>query len=804
MNEWMWTYEGHVPSDERQREALCTLGNGYVATRGALPEATADEQHYPGTYLAGVFNRLSSEIGGRTVTNESIVNVPNWLALRCRVEGGPWFSAATCEVVEHHLELDLRRAVLTRQSRLVGPEGRAVTVTQRRFVSLRDPHLMVLESTWVAENFSGVLEVESALDGTVRNGGVSRYRDLPDDHLEHVHAQVTADDSILLQVRTNDSEIDIVQCARLRVTLGGEVVEHERTIDDAERWIAQTVRVPVEAGQQLVVEKLVAIYTSRDDGVYSPRVAAEHAARTAPGFDDLLERHVTSWAHAWNRCRVGLEGDVGHTARVLNLHIFHLLQTVSKNTAEIDAGVPARGLHGEAYRGHVFWDELFIFPFLTLRIPELTRSLLRYRARRLDRAREAAAAAGFAGAMFPWQSGSDGSEETQTLHLNPKSGRWLPDGSHLQRHINAAVAYNVWQYWQVTADLEFMRFWGAEMVLEIARFWASASTYNHQLDRYEIRGVVGPDEYHERYPGSDEPGLDNNAYTNVMAVWCLLRAFETLDLLPASRRAELVEKMRITHEELDRWGDITRKMRLCFHGDGILSQFEGYDDLEELDWEGYRQRYGDIGRLDRILEAEGDSTNRYKLAKQADTLMLFHLLSHEEFGELLDNLGYECDPGFFERNLEYYEQRTAHGSTLSRMVHAWLHSRRDRSLGWSMFHESLASDINDVQGGTTAEGIHLGAMAGTVDLVQRCYGGIEVRGNKLRLDPQLPDELRELRLSIIYRSQPIELLFTHDRIVARLTEDARLGAAVEVDIWGTTRCLGPGDIFEVQVPDRAR
>ena len=271
----------------------------------------------------------------------------------------------------------------------------------------------------------------------------------------------------------------------------------------------------------------------------------------------LLERHVTSWAHAWNRCRISLEGDVGHTARVLNLHIFHLLQTVSKNTTELDAGVPARGLHGEAYRGHIFWDELFIFPFLTLRIPELTRALLRYRTRRLDRAREAAAAEGFAGAMFPWQSGSDGSEETQTLHLNPKSGRWLPDASHLQRHINAAVVYNVWQYWQVTTDLEFMRFWGAELILEIARFWSSAATYNHALDRYEILGVVGPDEYHEGYPDREEPGLDNNAYTNVMAVWCLLRAFDTLELLPDSRRAELVEKMRITHEELDRWGEIT-------------------------------------------------------------------------------------------------------------------------------------------------------------------------------------------------------------------------------------------------------
>ena len=197
--------------------------------------------------------------------------------------------------------------------------------------------------------------------------------------------------------------------------------------------------------------------------------------------------------------------------------MFHLLQTVSEHTIDLDVGVPARGLHGEAYRGHIFWDELFVFPFLNLRFPELTRALLRYRVRRLPEARQAARAAGYRGAMYPWQSGSDGREETQRLHLNPRSGRWLPDNSHRQRHVNAAVAWNVWQYYQATGDLDFLAAYGAEMLLEIARFWASIATYNRALDRYEICGVMGPDEYHDGYPDRDEPGLDNNAYTNVMA-----------------------------------------------------------------------------------------------------------------------------------------------------------------------------------------------------------------------------------------------------------------------------------------------
>ena len=158
--------------------------------------------------------------------------------------------------------------------------------------------------------------------------------------------------------------------------------------------------------------------------------------------------------------------------------------------------------------------------------------MLDYRFRRLTPARRAARREGHAGAMFPWQSGSDGREETQTLHLNPKSGRWLPDNSRLQRHINIAVAYNAWSYYQVTGDVEFLRFRAAPMIIEVARFMAGLANYNEALDRYEIKGVMGPDEYHDGYPGAERPGLDNNAYTNVMTVWVVSRALEILGLLP--------------------------------------------------------------------------------------------------------------------------------------------------------------------------------------------------------------------------------------------------------------------------------
>jgi alpha,alpha-trehalase len=472
---------------------------------------------------------------------------------------------------------------------------------------------------------------------------------------------------------------------------------------------------------------------------------------------------------------------------VLHLHIFHLLQTTSRNTIDLDVGVPARGLHGEAYRGHVFWDELFIFPYLNLHLPELVRSLLLYRYRRLPEARWAAQQEGFEGAMFPWQSGSNGREEAQVVHLNPRSGRWLPDASHLQRHINVAIAYSLWQYYQVTGDIEFIANYGAEMIFEISRFWASIAHYDSGRDRYEIVGVIGPDEYHDGYVGADEPGLKNNAYTNVMVVWVLCRARELIELLPEPRRSELRERLSLDDTELARWDDISRKMRVVFHADGIISQFEGYEDLAELNWEAYRERYGDISRLDRILEAENDAANAYKASKQADVLMLFYLLSANELESIFERLHYDFEPDTIRRTIDYYLQRTSHGSTLSRVVHSWVLARSDRERSWEFFQDALRSDLDDAQGGTTPEGVHLGAMAGTVDLLQRGYLGLETRNDVIWFNPLLPAEVQSLTLDIRYRQRWMNLAVADGEFT------------VGVSVWGegTVRIRLDGEVIEL-------
>jgi trehalose/maltose hydrolase-like predicted phosphorylase len=449
---------------------------------------------------------------------------------------------------------------------------------------------------------------------------------------------------------------------------------------------------------------------------------------------------------------------------LLRLNMFHLLQTVSVHSIGLDIGIPARGWTGEAYQGHIFWDELFIFPFFNYRLPEITRAILTYRYRRLDEARAAARAAGHKGAMFPWQSGSDGQEETDKQNLNPRSQRWTPDNSYLQRHVGSAIAYNVWQYFQVTHDVEFMQFCGGELMLEIALFWSSMATLNRERGRYEIRGVMGPDEFHDGYPGSATPGINNNAYTNVMAVWVLCRALDVLDRIPKARRDELTERLGISPVEIARWEDISRKMYVPFQDDGIISQFEGYDALAELDWAAYRQRYADIQRLDLILEAEGDSANRYKASKQADVVMLFYLFSADALGALFARLGYPLDRDAIPKNIDYYVARTSHGSTLCRVVYSWVLARSDRPRSMVFFADALQGDVTDSQHGTTAEGVHLGAMAGTVDQMMRVSTGIEVEDDVLLFNPELPPEMERLEARIRYRGHSLDLRLTHDSL----------------------------------------
>jgi len=292
--------------------------------------------------------------------------------------------------------------------------------------------------------------------------------------------------------------------------------------------------------------------------------------------------------------------------------------------------------------------------------------------------------------------------------------------------------------------------------------------------------VMGPDEYHEAYPGADEGGLRNNVYTNVMAAWCIEKAMESLALLDEETRGLLARRLQLDASEIDEWDRVVAGMSIPVLPNGLIEQFEGYDALEELDWDGYRAKYGQIGRLDRILKAEGDSPDRYKLSKQADLCMLFYLFDGDEIRSILQRVGYEMTDGRLLETIEYYRHRTSHGSTLSHLVFAGILDALDREASWGHFVEALRSDVDDIQGGTTPEGIHAGVMAGTVSHVIERFAGLRHRFAGLSIAPRLPEGIERVRFSVVWRNQLAHIEATADHVRVDIPDGSPLAMPVRI------------------------
>lgn len=789
-DDWKIIYNNWSPEEHQLREALCTLGNGYFATRGAMEEQKAENFNYPGTYLAGGYNRAISHIKGKDIENEDLVNWPNWLYLTFKIEGSDWLNFDKAEVMEYNLTLNLKEGILERKVRYRDDKFRETSLISRRVVSMHNPHVAAIEWRLIPENWSGEITVRSGIDGNVKNHGVERYMELNNDHLDVIETGELKDKGIFLTSQTRQSKIRMTQATSLNIFIDDKETDVSPDAVIEEKAVYQDVKINCNKLQTIRMEKFLTLYTSKDNAISDPYTEARMKMSQLVSFNQIFQEHRIAWSYIWGLSNVELQAS-DNQILILRLHIFHLHQTVSDNSIGLDIGVPSRGWHGEAYRGHIFWDELYIFPFIILHSPQLARSLLMYRFHRLPAARQEASDSGYKGAMFPWQSGSNGREESQEIHLNPKSGRWIPDNSRFQRHISAAIAYNVWQYYQATDDKDFLSTFGAELILNTALFWSDIAEYNEEMKKFEIKGVMGPDEYHTNYPDSDKPGLNNNAYTNFMAVWNIQSALNLLELFKGEHARKLAQKVGFEKQTIALWKEIVKNMYIPFVEDEIILQFDGFNELKDLDWKKYRKKYGEVLRLDRILEKEGDSPNNYKATKQADVLMLFYLFSANELVSCFKQLGYKFKPESIPKNIEYYRKITSHGSTLSQVIYSWVSARSDRKRSWYNFRQALLSDFRDIQGGTTPEGIHLGAMAGTVDIIQRCYTGMEIREDVLWFNPRLPDEIEELKFQIRYRSHWIKIKLNQEKMW--IDFDKGWAEPVKVNINGKTKIFDRND-----------
>lgn len=756
---WQLEYYGYTPGkDEYSVESLLTVGNGFIGLRGTTPEMEISDANYPGLYLASLYNTAESEVSDRTITNEDFVNAPNLQKIYLVIDNEK-IDIAQNTLLSFKRQLNLKTGLFTSFAEIETQTKKQLRIETQKIANMENSHHYSILYRFTPLNFTGEIDVISEADGSVYNYNVARYRSLTNKHLTIQTTEYFKSKALLI-ARTNQSDITVCQASQLfSDDFSLETLKSEKTAEK----VIQKLTISAEKNRTYTLEKSVTVAKYQ---MGEQTTTSKLALLSLPRFKEMYAESKEAWRKLWENAAITIDGDL-MSQKMLNLHTYHLLVSAAPNAYEqsLDASITARGLHGEAYRGHIFWDELFILPFYILHFPKTAREILLYRYQRLTAAKKAAKEAGYQGAMFPWQSGLDGTEQSQELHLNPISGEWKEDHSRLQRHVSLAIAYNVWQYWHNVRDRSFMEQYGLELILEIAHFWQSAATLDSLTGRYSIEGVMGPDEFHESYPNSQKGGLKNNAYTNMMVVWLFEEVEKLRNQLSPEIFQSVAAKVQLSEDNFSQMTDIRKNLCLEINPEGIIAQFEGYFDLKDLDWDHYREKYGNIYRMDRILNAEGKSADAYKVAKQADSLMIFYNFSTAQVHQILDDLTYRLPEDYVEKNLHYYLARTSHGSTLSRVVHAQLAAMVDQQdLAWSLYQEALYSDYRDIQGGTTAEGIHAGVMAATLYIPLTTFAGIDFREDVMRIDPNLPKQWQNIQFNIQVRGINYHFNVTHETL----------------------------------------
>jgi trehalose/maltose hydrolase-like predicted phosphorylase len=739
---WLLLDAAGEHSEEHDVEARLAIGNGAVGMRASLEQPLLSSR--PGVFIAGLFD--TSEREPRV---PALVAAPDWLRLSLAIDDEPVVLEAG-QTLDYWRALDLRRGVLLSDWRQRTRGGRIVRVRKLRFASLTNRALAVQLAQ---------IEVEQPSTITI----TADIQSVPG-----LLLVASTAGSLVWSTRSGSRHLALATAAEVRPPAGERA---SAGLQHPNSWRWASLR-----GEARTLIR-VAAFARGDGGGSHPTGGAQSALRRArrQGPQGVVASHVAAWDKRWTAGEVEVGGDEA-AQRALRFAVYHL--TSAANPEDEHVSIGARGLTGEGYLGHVFWDtEIFLMPFYTLTWPAAARAMLMYRFHTLPAARAKAARLGYRGALFAWESADTGEETTPPWALGG-------DGQVVQilcgtqeQHISAAVAYAVWQYWQATHEVRFLLTAGAEILLETARFWASRAARGGD-GAYHIREVIGPDEYHE--------SVDENAYTNRMAAWNLECGLRVASLLRARwpfRWTELSQKLDLDESELERWRDVTLKLVTGFDpATGLFEQFKGFFGLEDVDL----RAYAGLGvPLDVVLGP--DKTRRSQVIKQADVLMLPVLL-----------------PGEFDRrvvaaNFRYYEPRCGHGSSLSPAMHALLAAQLgDMKLAERYFQQAARIDLDDARG-DSALGVHMGALGGLWQAAVFGFGGLGLDEHGLRLDPHLPLGWHRLTFRIRWRGRSLRI--EAQRQPGQVSVWLEHGHALNITVRGDTRRLCSGVPLVWQGPE---
>jgi len=734
LSEKNWLIEQESFGVSHKHETCFALTNGYIGIRGINEECFCDE--IPGTFIAGVFDKDTAQV-------TELVNLPNPIGLRIYINR-EYLNPLKCKVLEFRRVLDLKQGLLFRKLRLKDEKGRITSIEGFRFVSMKNKNLIVQKYNVVCENYSAVLNVESFIDANTMNS-----KDIPNDRVKHYEVKDKRDckNCIFLDITTKDKRYKVGIASSTEVLLDGQKCYFNRFVKDLGSVIAENLEVEAKEGKSYEIVKLSVLVSSREnveDIFKSSQNKLERAKEL--GVERLLSEHIEEYDKLWDVAKLEVIGDEV-ADRSLKFNVFHLLSMANPEDEHVSLG--AKGLHGEGYKGHVFWDtEIFMLPFYIYTNPKAARSMLMYRYNLLDAARENARKNGYKGAQFPWESADTGQEETPKWgydYLGKPVRIWTGD---IEYHISADIAFAVLEYVRATDDIEFLLNYGAEIVIETARFWASICKYNEEKDRYEINDVIGPDEFHEH--------CNNNAYTNYFAKWNLEKAYEVLTRLEEnypSHFERLVKKINLSEDEPLNWLKVASKIYIPYHPETkLIEQFEGYFNLKDFVIEEYDSNNMPVWPKG----VELDKLNNYQLIKQADVVMLLYLL------------GDQFDEEIMKINYDYYEKRTMHKSSLSPSIYALMGVRvGETKRAYINFMRTALTDLEDNQG-NTALGIHAASLGGTWQALIFGFGGLKIeKDDVLSVNPWLPEKWKALKFSIWWKGNLLDFVVTAENVEIR-------------------------------------
>jgi kojibiose phosphorylase len=763
---WRLRVRGFNPQEERAVESLLAIGNGYIGSRASLAEGHPASN--AGTFLAGVFSEPEGS------SPPELVRAPDWLSVRITV-GGEVAALDSGDVIDHTRHLELFRGMWIRDWRHYSREGRITSIRLEQSTSLADPHALLQRLEITPENYSGEVEVELRLDG--RSTAPQDSDPRPATRQPKLVSRRIKGRPVLV-LKAEEEGITVAFTSGTYMEPPPERGPHLLRQDGiaGEVWTWQA-----ELGNSYRIDRIVSVFSSRDNPrpMQAARLHLDHLLRTGSGA--LMEAHEAVWAKRWQSAGIALRGDPA-MEQALRFATYHLIS--SANEADEHTSIGARGLTGEAYRGHVFWDtEIFMLPVFVFTNPPAARALLKYRFHTLPAARRKADQVGYRGALYAWES-TDSGEETTPLEVVMPGGRIVPVLNGLmEHHISADVAYAVWQYWRVTLDDAFFRDAGAEIVLETARFWASIATQEAD-GQHHIRGVIGPDEYHEN--------VDNNAYTNLMARWNLRFGRRTAQMVKErwpSDWHDLCGRLGLTEEEVEQWERIADRLVVVQDEvTGVIEQFEGYHELDEVDLRAYQQESVSVALL-----LGHERTRQTQVIKQADVLMALALIPDE------------FPASVHQANFAHYEPRTAHGSSLSPGIHALLAARvNDLGRAERYLRQTAAIDLDD-QMANAAGGVHMAALGSLWQAVVFGFAGVAVREDGLALCPRLAARWQELQIPLLWRNRSLllDLRRQPDSSELRLESGPPLVAHSEsgetvVSTSSPLRFFASGDLWELK------